>query len=264
VIQDRRQQESDLLLVDTGNFVKGKGSANLLKAQYLAKAMSRMDYNVVNLGREEIMLGAEELLSLRELERLPLLSSNVLRRDRGRHLVLPYVIERVGASSFLGFRYGGIRVALVGVALSGENDPMRRMIPPDLKVMPAAEALDAALEKLRDRCDVIVVLSDLDLETAKKLARQVEGVDLFFIGAGARNKYFEQIDGTIFVYPAKKGDELGQIELLLDEDREVTSFDVEWTLLDTSITDDPEMTRLIESYKEERKQLHQRPPGIQH
>jgi 2',3'-cyclic-nucleotide 2'-phosphodiesterase (5'-nucleotidase family) len=136
------------------------------------------------------------------------------------------------------------------------------VIPADLTVKPAAEALEATLEKLRDRCDVVVVLSDLDLESAKKVARQVPGIDLFFIGAGARSKFVERIDGTVFAYPAKKGDELGDIELLLDEHRQVTSFSTEWTLLDTAVADDPEMAQMIESYKEERKQLRKRPPAL--
>lgn len=263
MIGKERAEETDLLLVDSGDFVRGKGSANLLKANYLAKAMDHMEYDAINLGREEITLGTEEIQRLRELQRLPLVSSNVLRRDYGRNLVLPHIIKRVGASEFLGFQYGGIKVALVGAAMSSDSDPMRRTIPPELKLETPAEALLVKLQKLRDRCDVVVLLSDLDLESAKQLARQVEGIDLFFIGAGARSKFVEQIEGTIFVYPAAKGEELGDIELFLDEDGSVSSFSVEWTLLDDTIADDPEMTQLIEDYKEERKELQKRPPSPQ-
>lgn len=263
MIQSKRQEDTDLLLVDSGNFVKGQGAANLLRAQYLARAMFHMDYDAVNLGREEIVLGTDEIQRLRDLERLPLISSNVLRRDHKRHLVLPYLIKRVGGSEFLGFRYGGLKVALIGLTMSGENDILRRMIPSDLKVEPVVETLRATMDRLRGRCDVVVVLSDLDLRAAQDLAAEVEGIDLFFIGAGARNKFSEEVDGTIFIYPAKKGDELGDIELVLDEEQQVETFSVEWTLMDTSVTDDPEMARLIESYKEERKQLQKRPPTLQ-
>ena len=263
MIEDRRQKDADLLLVDTGNFVRGKGSANILKAEYLAKAMSRMKYNAVNVGREEVVLGVEEIQRLRDLERLPMVSSNVLRRQHGRQLALPYIVERVGGSTFLGFRYGGVKVALIGLTTAGDNDPMRRMIPPDLKVEPMEETLQVTLEKLDGHCDVVVVMSDLDLETAKQLAYKVEGIDLFFIGAGARNKFYDQIEGTIFVYPARKGEELGDIELLLDEQLEVQNYSVEFTLLDTTFTDDPEMAQLIESYKEDRKQLQRTPPTLQ-
>jgi len=260
VIEDKRAEDADLLLVDAGDFLRGKGSANILKAQYMAKAMSRMGYDAINLGREEVALGIDEIRRLRNLQRLPMVSSNVLQRSGEQLLVLPYLIKRVGGSEFLGFRYGGVKVALIGLTVFGERDVMRRMVPPDLKVASAGETLQATLEKLHGHCDVVVVLSDLDLEQAKKLAREMEGIDLFFIGGGARNKHFEEIESTIFVYPAKKGDELGDIELMLDEQRDVQTFSVEWTLLDTSYADDPEMTRLIESYKEERKKLQKKPP----
>jgi 2',3'-cyclic-nucleotide 2'-phosphodiesterase (5'-nucleotidase family) len=250
------------LLVDSGNFLRGMGSSNLLKANYLAKAMFRMGYDAINLGREEAVLGSEEIRRLQELQRLPLVSSNLLRQDGGRHVVLPFIIKRVGASNFLGFQYGGIKVALVGAMLSSDSDPMRRMIPTELQVEQPAQALSATLHKLRGHCDVVVLLSDLDLEGAKKVARQAEGIDLFFIGAGARTKYVEQIGRTIFIYPAKNGNELGDIELLLDEDATVSSFSVDWTVLDDTIVDDPEMAQLIEAYKKERQQLR-RPPALQ-
>jgi len=263
VLKEKRAEDVNLLLVDTGDFIRGKGSTNILRAQYMAKAMSRMGYDAINLGREEVILGTDEIQRLRDLQRLPLVSSNVLQRRHGRHLVLPYLVQRVGGSKLLGFRYGGVKVAFIGLTVMGDNDPMRRMVPPDLKVEPAAETLQATLEKLHGHCDVVVVLSDLDLATAKQLARQVEGIDLFFIGAGARDKFFDEIESTIFVYPAKKGNELGDIELVLDEQQEVETFSVEWTLLDTSFADDPEMAQLVESYKEERKELQKRPPELQ-
>jgi 2',3'-cyclic-nucleotide 2'-phosphodiesterase/3'-nucleotidase len=260
VIETKRAQETNLLLVDNGNFVRGKGAHHILKAEYMAKSMSRMEYDAINVGREEIVLGTDQMRRLQELHRLPLVSSNLLQRDKDRQLFSPYLIKRVGASNFLGFRYGGIKVALVGATLWEQNDPMRRMIPNELQVDPPAPVLSEILQKLRRHCDLVVLLSDLDLENAKKLAQQVEGIDLFFVGAGTRAKFVEEIEGTIFVYPARKADELGDMELILSEDGGVDSYTVEWTLLDDTIADDPEMAQLIEEYEEEKEKLQRTPP----
>jgi 2',3'-cyclic-nucleotide 2'-phosphodiesterase (5'-nucleotidase family) len=260
VIKEKQEGGLPHLIVDTGNFAKGRGSANLIKANYLARAMTDMGYDAVNLAREEIMLGSQQIMELKDRERLPLVSSNLYRREGKRHLVTPYVIKRVDSSRFLGFEYGGLKVALVGLTGEELRDHMGRVVPAELYLEESQKALSTTLEKLRRHCDVVIVLSDLDLAQARQLAQEVAGIDLFFIGRGAKAKHVEKIGQTIFVYPAAKGDELGDIVLVVDEHGEVTSHQVEWTLLDDKVADNPEMNQLLADYKEALKVLRSLPP----
>jgi 2',3'-cyclic-nucleotide 2'-phosphodiesterase (5'-nucleotidase family) len=263
VIKEKSQAGTPHLIVDTGDFARGKGTTNLLKAEYLAKAMTLMNYDAVNLGREEIALGSRQILELRDKERLPMVSSSIYRQENNRNLVSPYLIKRVGSSRFLGFEHGGVKVALVGLASEAIRDPMGHVVPRELYLSEPEKELMANVKKLRKRCDVVVVLSDIDLATASKLAQKVEGIDLFFIGQGAKTKYVEEIDGTIFVLPAAKGDALGDIELTLDHEKRITAHQVEWILLDNQVTDDPEIGELVADYKEAYKKLRSPPnrPG---
>jgi 2',3'-cyclic-nucleotide 2'-phosphodiesterase (5'-nucleotidase family) len=263
VIEEKRAEGLPLLLVDTGNFVRGKSSNNLLKAQYLAKAMSWMEYDAINLGREEIVLGRDQVMEMRDRERLPLISSNLVWKEGQRPVVTPYIIKRLGGSTFLGFHYGGVKVGMLGLAMGGKNDPMQRLVPRELQIDEPLEALQSAVEKLRKNCDVVVVLSDLSLDDAKKVAEEVPGISLFLFGSGAKSKHLEDFNGTIFVRPAKSGDELGDLELMLDVHKKVASHEVEWTLLDEKVPDHPEMAQLVEEYKEDREGLRKPPPKIQ-
>jgi 2',3'-cyclic-nucleotide 2'-phosphodiesterase (5'-nucleotidase family) len=260
VIKEKLESGTPHLIVDTGNFARGRSDVNLLKAEYLAKAMSLMGYDAINLGREEISLGSQQILDLRDKERLPLVSSSIYRPENKKNLLSPYVIKRIGSSSFLGFEYGGVKLAIVGLANEVTRDPMGRLVPKELGLTDPKEALTATVKKLRDHCDLVVVLSDLNLLEATRLAQQVEGIDLFFIGQGAQAKYVERVDKTIFALPAAKGDVLGDIELTLDDHNKITSHQVEWTLLDDKVADDPEAGQLVADYKVAYKKLRSPPP----
>jgi 2',3'-cyclic-nucleotide 2'-phosphodiesterase (5'-nucleotidase family) len=123
VIKEKRERQSPHLVVDNGNFVRGTNPADEIKAQVLARAMYLMGYDAINLAQEEIIFGPDRILDLRNRERIPLVSTNLLRREGGRSLVSPYLIKRLGSSRFLGFEYGGIKVAIVGLLGQGLRNP---------------------------------------------------------------------------------------------------------------------------------------------
>jgi len=246
------ERESAHLIVDNGNFCRARGHASKRKTEALVRAMSLMGYDAINLAREEIVLGSSRILELRDKERLPLVSSNLYRRDSDRLLVHPYVIKRLGSSSFLGFQYGGIKVAIMGLTGEVVRDKRAREIPMEFYVPNPEVVLQSTVQKLKKHCDVVIVLSDLDLEEAARLARQVGGIDLFFIARGAERKYAKKVDETIFVIPATAGNELGDVELILDDHNSVKSFEVQWTLLDKSVANDEEIAQLVAEYSAKR------------
>ncbi|MCK4597526.1 hypothetical protein KAU04_05775 [bacterium] len=252
VINQKLERESAHLIVDSGNFCRARGQASERKTETLVRAMSLMGYDAINLAREEIILGSRRILELRDKERLPLVSSNLYRRNSDRLLVHPYVIKRLGWSSFLGFQYGGIKVAIMGLTSEVVRDKMAREIPMEFYVPKPEVVLQNTVQKLKKHCDVVIVLSDLDLREATRLAREVGGIDLFFIAKGAERKYAKKVNETIFVIPATAGNELGDVELILDDHNSVKSFEIQWTLLDKSVADDEEMVQLMAEYNARR------------
>jgi 2',3'-cyclic-nucleotide 2'-phosphodiesterase (5'-nucleotidase family) len=256
VINEKLDREVPHLIVDIGNFAKGKGSTNELKAKYLAKAMAIMGYDAINLAREEVLLGPGQILEMRDRERLPLISSNLYRKNGDRLLVPPYVIKRVGSSSFLGFKRGGVKVAIIGLANEMRGGPRGSQISKDVIIAKPEDVFQTTVERLRERCDVVIVISDLDLREAIRLAQNVGGIDLFFFGQGAKGKHAEEVDGTIFVLPATSDNELGDIELMLDNQNVVTSHQVQWTLLDQNVADDEELGQLVAEYKTALQELY--------
>ena len=261
MIKEKRESESLLLVVDNGNFARGKDLPNELKARYLARAMNHMGYDAINLGQEEVILGSDQILDIRDRERVPLLSSNLFQRESDRPLVTSYLIKRLGASRFLGFEYGGLKVAILGLAYEGLRNPRGEEASQGVILADPQETLATMVSKLRKHCDLVVVLSDLDLQQAQRLAQKVSGIDLFFIERGARPKHVEQIEETIFVYPASRGAELGDIELVLNDRNQITSHQIQWTFLDKNVEGDAEFIQLINDYKAALKELQVKEQG---
>ena len=254
-IKEKRESESLFLVVDNGNFARGKDLPSELKARYLAKAMYLMGYDAINLGQEEVILGSDPILDIRDRERVPLLSSNLFRQESDRPLVTSYLIKRLGTSRFLGFEYGGVKVAIVGLVGEGLPNPKGQEVSRDLILADPEETLQAIVKKLRKHCDLVCVLSDLELRKAQALAQKVSGIDLFFVEKGARAKHVERMDETIFIRPASRGKELGDIELVLNDKNQITSHQVQWTLLDKNVENDEEVGQLVSDYKVALKEL---------
>jgi 2',3'-cyclic-nucleotide 2'-phosphodiesterase (5'-nucleotidase family) len=251
VIEEKLARESLHLIVDNGNFCRASRRKEDIKTEYLSRAMAMMGYDAINLAREEAVLGADRILEVRDMERMPFVSSNIYRSGGDRPLVAPFLIKRLGGSRFLGFRRGGIRVAIVGLASPTDPGRLERSIAPELTIAEPEAILRATMEKLKGHCDLVVVLSDMGLREAIAVAQEVDGIDLFFVNYGAREKHSERVGETIFIYPARLGKQLGDVELFLDEQRAVTSYQVEWTLLDEKVPDDERLAELVAEYKAE-------------
>ncbi len=251
MIKEKMEEASSYLLVDAGNFGRGRGELEKLRMQYMARAMHLMGYDAINLAREEILLGTDEILNLRDREQVPLVSTNLYRQGEDKPLVFPYVIKRMATSSFLGFKHGGVKVAILGVASDDVKDQRGRVVSGDFEIIEPREALRTTLQKLRKHCDVIILLSDLDLKEAMQLSQEIPGIDVFFIGKGANLKYVEEMNGTIFAFPRAAGTELGDLELVLDDHKRISSYQAQWTLLDRKVADDEEVGQLVNTYKEE-------------
>jgi 2',3'-cyclic-nucleotide 2'-phosphodiesterase (5'-nucleotidase family) len=217
--------------------------------------MYLMGYDAINLAREEVILGSDRILDIRNRERIPLVSSNLFRQEGGRPLVFPYLIKRLGASRFLGFEYGGVKVAIVGLVGEGLRNPKGQEFSRDLILADPEETLRATVKKLRKHCDLVFILSDLELRQAKALAQKISGIDLFFVEKGIRAKHVERMNGTIFLRPASRGRELGDIELVLNEKNQIASHQVQWSLLDKKVQDDEEIGQLVRDYKAALKEL---------
>ena len=118
-----------LLVLDSGDFIGGRGKQELLKGEFLLKALSQMKYDVINLGERDFLQGFQFLTDMKDKYNLPFISANVFQPD-GKTPVFPsHIIKKLK-----GFQYGDTFIPPVQVGIFGvtmyrsqltydENDP---------------------------------------------------------------------------------------------------------------------------------------------
>ena len=148
MVESIRKSEQAILLLDCGAVFDTQRD----KAELILNAMELMGYDALNLGGPEFFLGEEFLEHTRSHVSFPYIASNLLF-DGGR---LPwtkeYVIKEVG----------GIRVAVLGVLNPDELTqlPNQDRVK-ELQVIPPEAALNKLLPEVREKADLVVLLSHI-------------------------------------------------------------------------------------------------------
>jgi hypothetical protein len=135
-------------------------------AELIMEAMNRMGYQALAVGTTDLLLGLGELTHLAGRAKFPLLCAN---------LTVPagfpfkaYTVTEVA----------GVRVGVIGLLVDTIGRVYLSKVAPGGQVLPAIPAARKAVEELRGKVDLVVVLSHVRQDVNRQLAREVEGVDL--------------------------------------------------------------------------------------
>lgn len=179
LIQQIRQEESHVLLLDAGDIFQGTPYFNFYGGELEFKLMSKMGYEVATLGNHEFDNGIKGFVDQLPHAEFSFVNANYdFAGTPLKKQILPYKIIRKG-----GIKVGifGLGIELSGLVAAANFGPIRYQDP----VAVAREMV----EELRARnCDLIICLSHIgySYKSAKiddlKLARQVEGIDLIIGG----------------------------------------------------------------------------------
>jgi len=273
-VRQARFQHANLLLVDGGNTLTGPDDARgeeherkqtIEKAKVLVESYSRLGYRAMAIGNYDLLLGLPALEELRTLARFPFLSANLVDAASGETIFAPTAEVEVG----------GVKVGILGLTLEGFPQFYLDQGSPDrpLKLLGAIETAKKHVPGLRERNDVVIVLSLQDAATNRKLAAEVPGIDFLvdpFIELGNHklwvdeDKVLERAGETLIVRMDAQGARLGTLDLtiggagrpfvdLADESAPAgrSSYWFERISLEPHMLEDPEIALLVEAYKKQ-------------
>lgn len=176
-VGELRQTEENVFLLDCGDFVSDQGYDRELTAQVFLKGMNGMIYDAIVLGPQDLALGPGHLKGLLEDAIFPVVTSNVVNGGTGEPFAKGYaVVER-----------GGIRVGVIGVL---PDEEVKRTAPVFreegmFRILPMEEAARKAVDEIRGRVDVLVLVSRGSYDETCRIVERVPGIDLaVFAGDG--------------------------------------------------------------------------------
>jgi 5'-nucleotidase len=180
LIQQIRQEEEHVLLLDSGDIFQGTPYFNLFNGVLEMKLMSELGYDAATMGNHDFDIGLEGFKHAKQYANFPFLCSNY---DFSKTLL------KDQTQPFKIFQKGGIKIGIfgIGVELTG-------LVPADkygatTYLDPILTANKIGSELKKKGCDVIICLSHLGYEYADeskisdvKLAEQTSNIDLILGG----------------------------------------------------------------------------------
>ena len=182
-VEARRKEDPNVLLVDTGDWFDGGDLTELkTRGEAVAAMLSACKYDAMIFGNADYIFGAPRLAELIDRFSLPIVAANcVWSADiKPKHAVLYRI-----------FKLEGVTVAIIGTATPFSTQPVDSL----LTILPLDESLRDVVAEVKQRADIIVLLTHTGPQTDEKLARELPDVDIIF-GGHAHLMY-----GKLFIAP---------------------------------------------------------------
>jgi hypothetical protein len=235
----RDTTDADVLLLDAGDFFSASINYGKEKAELAMKSMVLMNYDGVVPGEKEFGFGIEYFQTRAREVGLPALASNLFDAA-GDTLVFP-------ASREVTLR-SGLRVGLVGV-LSDRIKMPPQVLAGTVEIRDPAASVQSAVDAIRPRVDVVVVLAHMSRGETKNFAEQLKGVDVVVQGHdGLPMRHVQRWGEPYVLQVSAKGMYLGVAHATLDRSKRVASLTNSVVGLDKKFVDDEAVGKLFTAY----------------
>jgi len=217
--------------------------------------MNLLGYRVAALSQRELAHGFDIFLERRSRAAFPFVSANIVWQDNSEPVVDPFVVLKLALRD--GAKAKDVRIAFTGLT---KGNPAFLKPGPDGRRIVTGDPVAAAAKyvpQMRAKADLVVVLSGLDLDGARNLARKVKDIDLILGGQGGRETRIDdfpedtRIGLTRIQYVGDQGKNLGEVRLFLSDKRTIASMQRTLVSLTRDWPDEPVLARLMNSTKVE-------------
>lgn len=258
--ETRLEDKNPVFLLDSGDTTYGWSP--LAKAFHGAPDMEMMNvigYDAMVPGNHEFQFHSPDLLRNKAAAKFPWVCANVIYEKTGKFFADPYVI----------LSRGGIRVAIFGLTNDWvSTQPKTYVSGPELglQYLDATQVAANLVPELRQKADVVVVLSHLGYGADQALAKAVPGIDIILGGHShsrlATPRMVSVGQPTAFwngmvpvVQAGYYGMDLGRTRLIFRRDDSgkcsLMSCKGELIRINASVPEDPEISRVIKHFQKQ-------------
>jgi 2',3'-cyclic-nucleotide 2'-phosphodiesterase (5'-nucleotidase family) len=260
VVERIRQRNRDrTLLVNVGDAVQGSAEALFTRGQAVIDALAPLRIDAYVPGNWDYVYGIDHFVATfagfggrRPLAPWPTIASNLYYATPDAGMRSPYVDvtgERV-LPPFLVRDVGGVRVGIIGITTTRGPRALGRESTRGLTFTPGDGELTTLVARLRDRerVDLVVVASELELANNVRIAESTRGIDVV-LSADMHELTREPIvtsTGTVIVEEGQDGTAVGELTLAV---RDGAMTDWQWRLhtVTDSIPPHAEVARRVAS-----------------
>ena len=220
VINQIREQEKNVLLLDAGDFSQGTPYFNFFNGRVEIDAMNRMKYDAGTLGNHEFDNGMDTLAVILKKAQFPMISSNYKVENTALNgLLKPYLV----------LEKGGVKIGILALDVNPKSLIFEKNYNGLNYEDPIEKANDiSCLLKKKEKCDVIICLSHLGADTTKlevndfEIARKTRYIDVIIGGHShslITNNTIKNAAGKpiVIAQMGKSGLYMGRVELEVEK-----------------------------------------------
>jgi len=200
------REEKPSLLLSAGDMIQGNNWANLSQGESVIELMNEMGFDAMVLGNHEFDFGQDVLRKRISEAKFPVLGANV---DGLGHLK-PYIIKNLK----------GVKIGIIGVVTEDVSISTHPRNVVGLKFMSPIDTVEKYITEVRNKADLIVILSHIGYPVDRILADRVKGIDVI-VGGHSHTKIEKpvKVGNTIIVQAWEHGKALGVLDLTVEDGR---------------------------------------------
>jgi len=248
LINHLRGKDENLILLSLGDLAGKVGRQDEIKMETALEALDRMGYAAHNIGEKDLNMGIDLLGYLSQISNVDFISSNMDFTTQVLK-IKPYVIKEIKTKGTT------LTVGILGIVSPGLIENAYQ----GMEVMDPVLSLKPLLSDLRNKTDILILLSHAEMEESIKIAEVYPELDLIISGhlVDRPDLYLKKVNNTYVIPVGEKGKYVGEITLSTrqkesGEDEHVNSSSpvIETTPLDGRFEDSPEIAMLLRTYQQ--------------
>ncbi|WHX39965.1 bifunctional UDP-sugar hydrolase/5'-nucleotidase [Mesobacillus sp. AQ2] len=245
-IKNLKSQKDNVLFLDGGDLFHGTLPLVASKGEAIIPALQKMELDGWVPGNWDFAYGKQQLSSLANALPFPAVACNVKEQDSNQSFLKPYMIKEMN----------GVKLGVIGLTYPYVDETMPESFSKGLSFSKGVEETRHCVEELKEKVDLIVLLSHMGLPLDVELAALVEGIDIILSGhSHDRIEKPITVNGALVVQAGSSASFLGKLEINM-EGGKMADYQYELIAIDESFSVDEEMEGIIadilEPYKKER------------
>ena len=234
---DELREEKPSLLFSAGDMIQGNNWANLSQGESVIELMNEMGFDAMVLGNHEFDFGQDVLRKRISEAKFPVLGANV----EGLGNLKPYIIKNLK----------GVKVGIIGVVTEDVPISTHPRNVAGLKFMSPIDTGEKYIAELKNKADLIIILSHIGYPVDRILAERVKGIDVI-VGGHSHTKIEKpvKVGNTIIVQAWEHAKVLGVLDLTV-EDGKIIGFEGRLEEIKPKIgKEDNAAFTIVEKYKQ--------------
>lgn len=212
----RAEFAPNVCVVNAGDDFQGSPSCTITKGQSQIEILNLIQPDVMTLGNHEFDYGREGIERLLTQANFPIICANIIDKKNVKTLTPPYLIKKIGT----------VRIGFIGLLTPNMQYLTLKENIEGYKFLDPQATLIEYLPKLKNKADIIVLVSHLGYRADIRLAKNFDDLNLVFGGHTHMTLIKPFIEKDIIICQAgSRGNYLGVLEAWIDiKARKITKY----------------------------------------